>query len=216
MKEYQYYLLDWDGNLAKTLDVWLDACRSVVDKRGLKVTDEQIGSSFGAFVSHMKDWGITDPERAAEEASVIAKRVLPNVDLYPDALEVLIGLTDHGKHLALITTSTHENIQHLLEKHDLEQYFKVIVAAGDTEHHKPHSEPLEKAVKLLGGNKKNAVMIGDSDKDLGAANNFGIDSILYYPEGHRKFYDLEKLKALKPTYIIEDFKTILDPFSKQD
>ena len=57
-------------------------------------------------------------------------------------------------------------------------------------------------------------MIGDSDKDLGAARNFGIDSILFYPDEHRKFYNLEKLKELEPTFIIEDFKTILDPFSR--
>jgi HAD superfamily hydrolase (TIGR01549 family) len=214
MKEYEYYLFDWDGNLAKTLDVWLDACRYVAEKRGVKVTDEQIGSSFGAFVRHMKEWGIDDPEKALNETDAIAKQRLPNVDLYPDALEVLIELSKRGKHLALITTSPHENVQHLLEKHGLKQYFEAIVAADDTYNHKPHPEPLEKALGLLGGTKEHAVMIGDSDKDLGAAHNFEIDSILFYPDEHRKFYDLEKLKKLEPTFIIEDFKTILEPFSE--
>lgn len=45
-------------------------------------------------------------------------------------------------------------------------------------------------------------MIGDSDKDLGAARNFGIDSVLFYPAEHKKFYDLEKLKELEPTYFL--------------
>ena len=30
----QFILLDWDGNLAKTLDIWLNACRAPLEKRG--------------------------------------------------------------------------------------------------------------------------------------------------------------------------------------
>ena len=52
-------------------------------------------------------------------------------------------------------------------------------------------------------------MVGDSDKDLGAALNFGIDSILFYPESHSKFLQFRQIKKLKPTYIIDDFAEIL-------
>lgn len=210
MKKYDYILLDWDGNLAKTLDVWLEACRAPLEKRGIHVTDEQIGASFGAFIPHMIEWGVTDPDVAMEEADQIAKRVLPEVDLYPDALFVLSELHKAGKHLALITTSPHENVEHLLEKHDVRQFFDVIIAGDDVEHHKPHAEPLEKALTALGGTKELAVMIGDSDKDLGAAQNFGIDSILFYPDEHWKFYNIEQLKSLSPTYVIDDFKKVLE------
>jgi phosphoglycolate phosphatase-like HAD superfamily hydrolase len=61
---------------------------------------------------------------------------------------------------------------------------------------------------LLSGSKQAAIMIGDSDKDLGAANNTGIDSILFYPPEHKKFYDLEKLRTLNPTYIVEELRQI--------
>lgn len=77
-------------------------------------------------------------------------------------------------------------------------------------HHKPHPEPLEKALRLLGGTKTGAVMIGDSDKDLGAANNTGVDSILFYPSEHKKFYNLARLKQLNPTYVVDDFRQVLE------
>ena len=35
------------------------------------------------------------------------------------------------------------------------------------------------------------------------------DSVLFYPPEHKKFYDLEKLKELEPTYIFDDFKDVL-------
>ena len=210
MKQYDYFLLDWDGNLAKTLDLWLVACREPLIKRGIDVTDAQIGASFGAFIEHMLEWGVQDPEVAMEEADQIAKLALPNVELYPDALGVIEKLNERGKKLALITTSPHENIEHILEKYDMKKLFNVVIAGDDVTRHKPHPESLEKALELMHGDKSKAVMIGDSDKDLGAAQNFGIDSILFFPVEHNKFYDIKKLKKLNPTYIVDDFQQILE------
>lgn len=210
MKKYEYLLLDWDGNLARTLHIWLDATRIVMERHGIYKSDNEIGASFGKMTTHFREWGITDPDAAYEEADKIAKQALPEVELYPDALLVLEELHKAGKHLALITTSPHENVEHLLEKYDIRRFFEVIIAGDDVEHHKPHPEPLEKALVTLGGTKESAVMIGDSDKDLGAAANFGVDSILFFPEEHHKFYDYEILQALSPTYVVEDFKQVLE------
>lgn len=215
MKEYTYYLLDWDGNLAKTLDIWLRAYRIVLEKRGLFLSDVEIGATFGAIDTHMTSVGIADTDVAMDELYIIGKRELPDVELYPDALRVLSALRAHGKKIALITTSPHENVQLVLDKHNIAQYFDTIVAGDDVQNHKPDPEPLEMALNKLGGTKAEAVMIGDSDKDLGAAQNFGIDSILFYPPDHRKFYDLSALKTFDPTYVVEDFTMILGPFSNR-
>jgi pyrophosphatase PpaX len=210
MKKYQYILLDWDGNLAKTLDIWLNACRLVLEKRNLNLSDEEIAGSFGHLRTTWEPWGIKDIDAAIEEADTIAKRDLPNVELYPDALEVLEALHTAGKKLALITSSEHVHIQHLLKKYNIDRFFTAVIAGDDVQNHKPHPEPLEKALKVLGGTVLEAVMIGDSDKDLGAANNAGIDSILFYPPEHQKFYSLESLKRLSPTHTVDDFRQILE------
>ena len=210
MNKYDYILLDWDGNLARTLDIWLDACRVSLEKREIHLSDDEIATCFGAFVERFTQWGITDIEAMIEEIDKLAKQKLPGVELYPDALEVLEKLSARSKKLALITTSIHENVRHLLDKYDITHYFDVIIAADDTEHHKPHPEPLEKALEMLHGTKDKAVMIGDSDKDLGAALNAGVDSILFYPPEHKKFYDLATLSELKPTHVVDDFRQILE------
>lgn len=205
----QYILLDWDGNLAKTLDVWLDACRIPLEKRGLSLPDEEIATCFGAPVKRFGEWGISDVDTAIEEMETIAKANLANVALYPDALEVLERLHNDGKRMALITTSKHSFVKHLLDKYDMAHYFDVIIAGDDVTHHKPHPEPIEKALEALCGNKDEAVMIGDSDKDIGAAHNAGVDSILFFPPEHAKFYRLDNLKQLSPTHVVEDFRQIL-------
>lgn len=206
----KYVLLDWDGNLAKTLDIWLSACRAAIEKQGIYKTDEEIGSSFGKFTDHMKQWNVPNIEQAIVDADNIAKKELPEVELYPDALLVLEKLKKRGHKLALVTTSPHENILQLIEKHGLTRIFDVLVAADDVENHKPHPEPLELAIQKLDGNKRDAIMVGDSDKDLGAAKNAGIDSVLFYPNEHKKFYDIKKLREFKPTHVISDFNDLLD------
>ena len=210
MAGYQYLLLDWDGNLAQTLGLWLDVFRLVLADRGLTPTDEAIAQSFGKTEQFFAQLGVSDPATLYETADRIGKAALPEVELYPEALEVLNEFKARGKQTALITSSNRANIEPLLEKYDLHALFDVVVAREDTAEQKPHPEPLEKALALLGGTKEQAVMIGDSDKDLGAANNAGIDSILFYPKEHAKFYSLKTLQSYNPTHVVGNFKEILD------
>ena len=210
MRNYQYILLDWDGNLAKTLDLWLEAFRTVLYEEGFRPSDEEIAGSFGKTQDYFASLGITDPAAVYDRADRLASKKLPDVELYPDALEVLQYVKDKNKKTALITASPHANVHHLLERYKLYPLFDVVITRDDVVHHKPDPESLIKALEQLGGNKDQAIMIGDSDKDLGAAANAGVDSLLFYPPAHKKFYNLEKLKQLNPTYIVEDFRKVMD------
>ncbi len=210
MNAYDYILLDWDGNLAKTLDIWLESCRQPFAKRGLKLTDRQIGASFGGLKTHLEQWGIYDVDEFIDEMDKASIAMMPNAELYPDALEVLEELHKRGKKLALVTTSFHDTVKSVFDRYGLDELFDAVVTHHDTKNHKPHIEPLEYALKALDGTKDRAVMIGDSDKDLGAAQNYKIDSVLFYPPEHEKFYDLDELKKHKPTHIVDDFRKILD------
>lgn len=207
-KSYQYILLDWDGNIAKTLDVWLEAFSIVLSREGMSLSDQEIAASFGAFSTYAKDWGITDIDRVMSEADDEAQRLLPDVELYPDALTTLQKLHENIKKLALVSTSMHKNVDPILRRYNLFSIFDSVIAYDDTTKHKPDPEPLEKALATLGGTKDAAIMIGDSDKDINAASNFGIDSILFYPPEHEKFYKLDWLQSHNPTYTIDYFDQI--------
>ncbi len=210
MKNYEYILLDWDGNLAQTIDLWIEAYRITLNEEGYFPKDEEISGAFGRLREYLLSLGIEDPEAVYERADELGRKKLPQVELYPDALEVLRYLKDINKMTGLVTTSRPESIGHLLDRHDMHQFFDVIVTYDDVENHKPHPESLIKALEALGGNKDEAIMIGDSDTDLGAAANAGIDSLLFFPPEHTKFYDLEALKQLKPTYVVDDFRKVMD------
>ncbi|MDX2776615.1 HAD-IA family hydrolase [Streptomyces caniscabiei] len=135
---------------------------------------------------------------------------MPEVKLYPDALFVLEALKKKGKQIALITTSLRDNVHYLLDKYNLHNFFDVVITNEDTTLHKPHPDPLYKALEKLGGTRERAVIIGDSDKDVDTASHAGVDSILFYPDAHEKFYELSELQALRPTYTVRDFREVTE------
>jgi len=206
-KKYQYILFDWDGCLAKTLDIWLKAYRIAYGEYGVHPTDQEIAHHFGDWEAP-KYYGITDIEGCFNKIDAIASKDLKKVDLYEGAKQVLDNLK-MAKNLALLSSSPREIIKAALEHNQLTDYFLVVLAGEDVTHHKPHPEIIEKGLELLKGDKNQSVMIGDSRKDLEAANNAGVDSVLFYPPSHTLFYKFDELKAYKPTFTINNFEKLL-------
>jgi pyrophosphatase PpaX len=209
MKKYQYILFDWDGNLAKTLDLWQKALRISLERRGHFLSDKEIGANLDALKERLESQNYKDVDAIISEASKIATQLLPSVELYPDALVVVEALSKASKQVALVTTSHHTFIDPLLKKYNLAKLFDIVVCGDDVSHHKPHPEPILKAITLLNGKATQTVMIGDSSKDIEAAKSAGVDSILFYPTSHERFHDIDNLLSFQPTHIVTDFREIL-------
>lgn len=211
MNPYDYILLDWDGSVAQTLNLWVEAADSVLRERGIEFKRSKLIEAAGGLTSFlMANTDLTEAERRVilEAAAKIVKERIVTVELYPHAADVLGNLKAEEKHVALVTSSWRRVITPLLKKFRLDKAFDVIICTEDTAHTKPHPEPLQKALALLGGTEDKAIMIGDSARDINAAANAGIDSALFYPPIHQEFYNLAELLDHNPTYVISDFGDI--------
>lgn len=213
-KSYNYILLDWDGNIAQTLDLWPDALNEVLQKRGYSLTRQQLIESTWGFVAYVTEHTDISPEEAAkamDEAGEIVVSRSPDIELFPDAPETLMALKESGKHLALITTSERRMVMPALEKYGITELFETIITDDDIEkaERKPHPKPLLMALERMDGTPDKAIMVGDRDKDIVAARNAGMDSVLFCPVEHQKHYSLEKLMEHKPTYVISQFSGLL-------
>jgi pyrophosphatase PpaX len=203
---YQTVLFDWDGCLAQTLDIWMTALEETFADYGLYPGRAVIAANFGDWDSPTRLGVSVSDRQAFHEAA--GKRVdvaLPSVELYPGATDLLVELHTTGVRLGLVTSSQPHHIHMAMQRHDLAVLFDAVVTIDDVTHHKPHAEPLELALSRLGAANTTAVMVGDSSKDLGAAVNAGLDSILLFPPEHQLIYDIETLRAFDPTHICESF-----------
>lgn len=208
---YDYLLFDWDGCLAKTLDLILDLYRSLFAEYGLHPTDKELISIWGDWKGPKK-LGISDNDLPSWVQKYIERSNAqsPFVELYDGAKDMLTALAARGKNLALLSSSSKTSIERALDRHDLRRLFSVLLYAEDVKNHKPHPEMIDKALELLGGAKDRAIIIGDSKSDLGAAAAAGIDSLLYFPKHNATFYTLESLQAFAPTYIVDDFGKVAE------
>ena len=205
MKQYNSILFDWDGCLAKTLEIWLAAYRNTLTEYGKNPTDREIAAHFGDW-SLETHFDIDDHDAFVKMTIEEATRNLAEVTLYDGAKDALFNLKESGHKLALVSSSSRHILDTSIPYNGLNDIFDIIIAGEDVTNHKPHPESLEKALAYLGGQKESTIMIGDSTKDIGAANNFGVDSILIYHPSHDIFYERKRLEAESPTYIIEDFR----------
>ena len=82
----------------------------------------------------------------------------------------------------------------------------VIVAQEDISAHKPNPEALLLAMRKIGAAPERTLMLGDTRNDIKAAYNANVDSLLFYPPSHKALYDFAELQALRPTYVINDWR----------
>jgi pyrophosphatase PpaX len=209
INKYNYFLFDWDGCLARTLDIWLDAYKQVFAEYDMYPSDEVITEKIFGGWDNPKKLGITDIDTYTKKLLKIVNEKSKTVPLYPNAIETLKTLKNRNKKIALITTSTRRLIEPPLKYHKITEFFDLILTTDDLAEDKPNPKLSKVALETLKGRKEEAVIIGDSKKDLMLAINSNIDSILFYPEEHNLFYDIEKLKAYNPTHIIKNLSEII-------
>ena len=214
MGRYDYILLDWDGNIAHTLNAWPDALDIVLQKRGYHLTRQQLIDSAWGFVAYVaKHMNIAQDEalQMYSEASDLVTRNAHNIELFPGAREVLFELKQKGKHLALVTTSEYRMIAPTLEKFDLLDVFETIITDDDIKksERKPHPKPLRMALERMDGSPELAIMVGDRDKDIVAGRNAGMASALFCGPEHRQHYNFDTLIKYQPTYVMTEFSDLL-------
>jgi phosphoglycolate phosphatase len=79
--------------------------------------------------------------------------------------------------LGIVTTKTARYSRELLEHFGVMHHFEVLIGREDVENPKPHREPVDKAIELLGCDRERCWLIGDTRLDAGSANSAGIKCI---------------------------------------
>ncbi|MCX6137175.1 MAG: HAD-IA family hydrolase [Ignavibacteriales bacterium] len=124
--------------------------------------------------------------------------------LFPGVAESLEQLRRCGSLLAVATTKSTQTTTMMLRHFGIEHFFCQIQGTDQTPA-KPDPFIINKILIEQGWDRVAAVMVGDTDKDIGAAKNASIQSCgVTYGSFSR-----EQLTALDPTWIIDAFPDIL-------
>ncbi|HSV94699.1 MAG TPA: HAD family hydrolase [Spirochaetia bacterium] len=205
---YKYFLFDWDGSLADTLPIWFAGYTKVFAKYGIKVTNEIIAKEV------IGDWegpgrlGITKVEEFFEELEKEVLDKLNEAKLSPGVMELLKKIKVDGGKIAIVTASRKRWVKGALRNNGLRDLVDVFLGREDVEYVKPDPESLNKALRMMGGNKEEAIMIGDNGKDVLAGKAAGMDTGLYFPKKYEEFYIKEIQQGWGARMMIENFEEL--------
>jgi pyrophosphatase PpaX len=130
------------------------------------------------------------------------------LEAFDELLDVLPQLKAEGRKLGLVTAKRHRTVGLALDRFPaLASAFDVVVAHEDTERHKPDAEPVRLALQKLGGRPEEAVYVGDSPFDVGAAKAAGVYAIAV---GWGGIHPDERLLAEKPDAFVRTPQELLD------
>lgn len=205
---FKYILFDLDGTLIDTNQLIIDSFKHTYKKHlNLDVEDREILQHFGEPL-------ITTLQRYATEnvqelyntyIDFNEKAHDTTVSLCCNIRECLQQLHDMGCKMAVVTAKRGKIAHQGLELFDIKKYFSAFVTLDDTKLHKPHPDPVYKAMEILGAVPEETVMIGDSIFDIMCAHNANIE-VIQVSWGAA----LEHQQQDKPDYLVKDALEIID------
>ena len=130
---------------------------------------------------------------------------------FPGVEESLSRLRSAGIKVAVVTSKRRVSVEMALEIFPgLRNVVDRFVTMEDTTHHKPHPEPLLRALKLLGSiSKERAAYVGDSPFDVEAAKAAELTSVAVSWGA----FSEDAIRASEPDHLVPDIRSAVDILS---
>lgn len=172
MKPIRYLIFDLDGTLIDSSEGIVEAVNySLRVMGGPEQSPERIRRYIGFPLSQMYN-DFTDLPAAelyrhfrvkAEESVVASTVILPGVE------STLKQLQQLGCRMAIATTKVRSNLDGIMAKFGWGSVFKVTIGGDEVERIKPEPDIFRLALKRMGAEPKEALVIGDTINDVLAA-----------------------------------------------
>ncbi|MFC4737668.1 HAD family hydrolase [Bacillus daqingensis] len=182
-------LFDFDGTLADSLPLCLDAFEHAFAEAGVFLTREQIQELLGPPETDVIRTQTSDP-RAVDAFYSFYEQRLDQIKALPGLKDKLQQLIQDGFQLGIISGKASRSLTVSMEHLQIADCF-AFTAAGDVYTPKPDPEALQAAAKQFGAEIGQLLMIGDTDADIGAAAAAGATgaAVDWFPD-----YEPEPLK----------------------
>ena len=207
MKDYDFYLFDFDGTLCNTTEGIFNSILYSLEWYGIKETDFKKLEYFVGpplFESYKTVYGVSDEDanlliakyreryktKAAEESAV-----------YDGIKEMLRTLKQRGKKIAIASSKPKTFVDEISEYHDIYKYYDFVSAEDFKNNHSSKKDLINACLDYFGNpDKEKVLMIGDRFYDIDGAKAVGIDSAgAVYGFGTE-----EELKNAGATYILNN------------
>lgn len=207
MKEIEATLFDVDGTLLDTREFVYQAYEYTFRLHGIspiskEEIDEMMGKPLEVCYKHFApsyDVGtLCETHRTFQTGNLHLSVPFPNTQ------DTLTKIKEAGIKTAAITTRSQRTSIRTLELAGIKDKIDVVISGEDGTKHKPHPEPLLRALEQLKIEPGRAVMVGDTDVDVLAGKNAKTKTIGVTYGFHGK-----RIKESNPDYVVDDIAEII-------
>jgi pyrophosphatase PpaX len=175
-------LFDLDGTLIDSIELILGAARHAFDGfSGRAPTDEEWRAGIGRpLQTVLREFASDDAEAARLFGRYRAYQLEHHdrlIQPYDGIIETVRWLSGAGHPLALVTSKADWMAVKALVLVGLDRLIPTVVGCDTCVNHKPHPEPVERALALLGVSAENAIFVGDSPHDVESGRAAGVMTV---------------------------------------
>lgn len=208
MAKYKAALFDVDGTILNTRDYSVKAMQHCVRIHCNKeVTEEEVMAVMGKPIElcYQLLTGLSDVTHLYDNHRTFQLENLHLANPFPNTYKTFELLKQKGLKIGIVTTRGKITLEKVLEKADLLQFIDTIIAKEDVLNHKPHPEPVQKALAALDTLPEDAIMIGDTEYDVFAGKGAGTATIgvTYGTHG-------EKIRDTHPDHVVTDIGDVTE------
>ncbi len=204
---YKGLLFDLDGTLLDTTDLILKSFQHTIrTHNGHDADMELVKSTFGQPLIKALALMGSDPEamiKTYREYNMQYHDELAKV--FAGTAEAIQALYGGGIKLAVVTSKIRATSVRGLRLFDLDKYFPVIIGHEDCQNHKPHPEPVLRALEGLGLAATDCLMVGDSPVDILSARAAGVKTAAV----RWSYVPWDAVMAAEPDLVLEDMAALL-------
>ncbi|PKM38808.1 MAG: haloacid dehalogenase [Firmicutes bacterium HGW-Firmicutes-8] len=205
---FKVVLFDLDGTLVNSVPLIRKAFKNVFSEMGIQWTEDNM--------RHLASLPLKENAKSYAEnrqqqflTSYMNHYISEHNNLmkmFPSTKEMLELLKSHGCRLGIVTSKTRLGTMACVNFLGITDLIDVIITDDDAAHHKPHPEPLIKALELLSAAAASTIYIGDSPLDIIAAKSAGIQAAyVIWGVGNS-----EDIHQHKPDYILENWDQLIE------
>jgi HAD superfamily hydrolase (TIGR01509 family) len=208
---FRAIIFDLDGVLADSEPWWNQIDAQLLREYGAdyhgEYHEEVLGVSYPIAVEfYKKKFGVSAPteEMMKRRGEIAAEFFSDRVGLFPNAKRVLEQLRGMKLLLALATSSVSASARPFLDRHQLTQFFDVIITGDEIERGKPEPDIYLRTAEKLGVSADECLVIEDSLSGI-AAGKAAHMRVAAIPD--RRFVDPGEYEK-EADYVLKDLSEI--------
>ena len=212
MKDYDFYLFDFDGTLCDTTEGIFNSVIYSLKCYGIEESDmEKLRFFVGPplFESYKTLYNVSDDDAnwlIAKYRERYKDKAAEESCIYEGVKDMLSALKGRGKKIAVASSKPKKFVDEISQYHDIYKYYDFVSAEDFKNNHSSKEDLINRCINFFGNpEKEKVIMIGDRFYDINGAKAVGVDSAgAVYGFGTE-----EELSKAGATYILNSPKDLL-------